>query len=492
MNITRVSILMTILFMIVVNISLAMPQLQITMPSEITAYVDEDTYFNITLSNTGDTRIYNVTFPEIRATYFPNITTLDVSETTTMLGRISPGGEFSSDYVLNIWFYYLVEDTPVHQTIVVTFDNDSFSEDMLDININDTVVFENKAGIDSTLREFDNKLPDMVIYAGSDDNMTFPTVDEYMYYHTTLGFTLDIIVENETVGSYAHDNDYDISFPFRVVSKHKPGVLQLEILTSDIDINYNSKAQAILDIKNTGTGTAYDIELEAPDWIEFKSNDFNLESDENKIVLFDIEPDNITKTKETNRTHYLTISAKGSNTQKSNIDAEVFIKYHDFGEVEVGNVSYKIIELNAEESIALCSQNPEYPGCDALIIEKEVEKVIETEPTHEFSEAEVSNIKESASKVGDSTERTENRISAMSEDMSDFKKDFSLFKTNMTSLMFTMQDYMINEQKKDKSSSIKKTIAIIIGIMVLIGSGVFAFIRYYQYKQEVFDEYYSG
>lgn len=456
----------------------ALPNLSVSIPSSFDVHVGQDYFFNMTLANIGDVPLYNLTFTPLRSTYFPNITNMSSNSSSNYLVRISPVEVFDESYVMKFSYYYYLTEIPAPRIIDVSFDLSSFIPDSVDLYVGDTIRFTNDDDVPGVIKDYNDSFS-LSIDVGGSDSHVFTAPGDYVVYHQARGFVLNVHVNNNSVGTLAHSNSLDVVVPVRIVSTYPAGELVINVVTDDMIGDFDKPQEGVIEVKNVGSRTIEDINLSCL-WAVFEENDFDLSPGLNKIFKFNATPFNITKTIMTNLTHNVIVNATSKNAFPAYDSFDFFVNYHNFYEIATGNYTITSVLLSAEESIALCSQNPSYPGCDKLMTEKPIEKIIEKEATHEVSESDVKANMDAIGNVDDGFERMENRYKVI-------EGDVSALNSNMSLLTSVADDLNERLKKSDRNNLIRNIVFWVLFIVISGSTATILIIRWYQYHKEVYE-----
>lgn len=472
--------------------AVALPSLDVVVPGEVDSFVGQDTFFNITLSNLGDQALYNLSFSDMRATYFPSVFSLGVGEVRDVVVRVSPGGVFSQDYVLVMSYFYELLSVGGGDSYGVVLGQDNFSVSALSVFVNDSVIFNNSLSSDVTVRDFNGLWGDFVVPAGRVVNVTFPVNNSYKFYVVGLGYTLDVVVSSGVVGSLAHSNDLDVEKNVRLVSSYVPGDLVVDVLTDTLVVDHDGVVEGVVNVVNDGVGDARDIVLSSDSsWLSFEDDFFSVASGSNRVVRFFVEPVNISSTVQTNISYSLSVFAEGSNTLVAGDGLGVFVRFNDFGNLSVGNATYIIHQLSVEESIALCSQNMDYPGCDDLIIVVEREKIVELNASYELSESAVLDIGAAAGRVDDSFLRVENKFNSIGSDIDMLTVSIGDAVSSINDIEVLVSDLLVEVELERRSARNARIVRNIFGWLLFFGVIIFVFVRNYGFRRKVHNELYG-
>lgn len=458
--------------------ALALPNLTVSMPADLDVFVGEDYFFNMTLSNIGDSSLINISFNQLRSTYFPNISGLGANSSSVYLVRVSPVEVFDESYILGFSYFYYVSEIPNPRLIDVTFDSTAFSISNISLFVGDSLRFVNDDSEAAVIKDYNDTFLLNIDSGGTGTNL-FGSPGHYVVYHQLHGFVLNVYVEDASIGSLAHSNDLDVLVPVHIKSSYRNDELIVRAITDDMSGDFDKVQEGIVEVKNVGTRTVNNIYLSS-DWIVFLENNFSLSAGNNKIFKFNLTPENITKTNQTNISYDLEILATSSNANSDSDGLKFFVNYHNFYEIAVGNYTINSVLLSAEESIALCSQNPTYPGCDKLIIEKPIEKITEKEATHEYTEAEIKEHKDAVANLDDVADRIGNKFNVVEEDVTALKNNMS----GLTGLVARVADDL---KKSNKSNLIRNIFFWTIFFVVIGGAMVFGYSKWHRYHKEKFE-----
>lgn len=491
MNKVWVLIFGIIVVLATVKAATALPQLTVDISGEIKVFSGEDNFESVRLSNVGDQALYNVTFSDMRATFFPEIAVIEPGEEVDVNLRISPGEPFREDYVLTMEFLYEISEPPIPKVVEVDIRDDEFDPKDIDLFYNDTIQFNNIGEDTVVIKEFDDKFT-LSISGGTSKSYTFLDEGDFKVFKEGEGFTANIHVTQGEVGSFAHSNNLDIKKNVKLVSEYRPGDLVINLLTGSFNLTHDGFGEGILDIKNIGDGIARNIRLEG-DWFEFEEEGFDLNPQQNKIVNFNVTPGNFTNKEETGIYYEKLITATSDSADEGSTQVQVFIQFFDFNLFESGGVTVSITQLDINGTLAYCN-NPagsHDPRCKDLQIEVAREVIVEKNRTIGLSEQEIESFKEGADKVGDSADRIENKFDVVADDVGTIDDRLEKMESAVTSLSTSVIDFIDNDNAVNKKRRIRNWIFSILIIIIIGGASGFILHRNYKYKKKVHDNLYD-
>jgi hypothetical protein len=473
-----------------VKCAIAEPVLDVSVPNSFSAFIGEDNYFGMVLYNVGNVTLYNVSFSDLQGVYWPVVDSVGVNESLNVSVRMYPISEFDDDFVFTSKFFYLLGEGYVPKDVMVNFNSSDFSVSEVFLNEGDTLVFLNDDSVEGVVSDLNGSFS-LIVSIGGFDGIVFDSIGSFKVFHEAYGFVLDVFVEEAVVGSLAHNIDYDVQTSIGLESVWRPGDVVVNNVLHDFIVDYDGSAEGILEIRNQGDGVAKNIVLSA-DWVVFDNSGFDVGVGSSKLVKYTVSPVDIDRTNETNVSYENIIFVNISNADDVVSSYSVFVKYHDFDEFSVGNVTYQIVRLSVNETIGFCLNNPEFNGCEELYVEKPIEKVILLNATHELSEDEVREILDGTSKVGDVAQRVDNKYNVIGQDVSDIKKLISNLDAgfeNYSLLMEARVSSLENGEKKETAWKVVKWIVCVLFFFLVAGFFVF---KYYHYLRASFENFFGG
>lgn len=481
----RILIFLLALGMIVLTAkcAVALPDLSVSMPSDIDVFVGEDYFFNMTFSNVGDQDLFNLSFNSIRSTYFPGVNNVSANGSVVLLVRVSPVEVFDENFIIRFSYYYFITEIPSPVQVDVVFDSTGFSSSNVSLYSGDTIRFVNDDVVAGVIKDYNDSFV-LNIDSGGVGSHTFDVPGHYLVYHRDYGYVLNVFVANASVGSLAHSNDLDVEVPVHIKSVYPSDELRVRVVTDDMSGDFDKSQSGIVEVKNNGDRTLENVYLRS-DWIFFFENNFSLGPGLNRLIDFNVTPVNITKTNMTNLTYELEVVGTARNANVASDALSFFVNYHNFYEIAIGNYSVNIVQLSAEESVALCSQNPSYPGCDKLLIEKPIEKIIEKEPVYAYTENEIKNLKEAQDVTDDAITRIGNKFNVVQEDTETLKNNMSA----LTKLVGEVAD----DLKRARSSNFIRNILFwVIFVVITASLAIVLLTKYYRYHKENYENEQEG
>lgn len=329
---------------------------------------------NFHILNNGSQEMLNLTFEvdNDRALFrFPILQNITVNTTVPLNITYEPNGIFSRSYVLKLLFYYLTDITLQPEQHIINITDAGYLPATLAIKDGDTVVFINYGLVNHSVTHYGGSLFNAVVPPQANFSHTFAGQGAYQYYSEN-----DLPIANIQVGSNigkipTHDAALDKLVVFNVNTKYPQGIAYANLLHPNISIDFLEQQEGVVDIINNLTFPLYNIEFEVDvahrTWLNFTESNFTIQPNSNKVVTFKVRH-NLTTTSATNQTYLIPFKIKPANAPAIDKEVSVYVKYHDFGNIQLNNTCISITELSIEETIATCLAKPDYPNCERLLL----------------------------------------------------------------------------------------------------------------------------
>ena len=232
------------------------------------------------------------------------------------------------------------------------------------------------------------------------------------------------------------------------------------------------------------------------DWITFQDNNFNLNKGDSKLVLYNIKPKHIDETDQTNKTHTITVYIEPENAPQKTVQISLFIKYHDFGTIELNDTIVHITELSIDDTIAFCLAKPDYANCERLLYfcseypdygkcpELYKERIVEVAGKHNISDDDLAVMISENKKEGEILQRLENKYNTLfveiigTEGKGGIKEDINWIKSWIQQQEYEKQQEQLEQIKTAKKQKLNKIFKVILYIFITLLIIIFLVIKW--------------
>lgn len=475
-----------LLLLLGLPVVLALPSLVVQVPSVVSGYILQDNYFNITVQNTGDSSAFNVSFSSLPDVSLPLVSSVSAGSVVVVQGRYHPVLNSSSNFVLTTSFLYGIIENSTPTTVHIVMNETQFSPTNTTIHIGDSVSFDNSllnvTIVKDLLSGFVASVP-----AGGSFTSLFSQNQTLELYVQDIGYTGGLSVIGPLVSSYAHSAALDVVSPVTLSATSVPGQLVVTMLVGSFNTTYNGVVQGVLNIQNLGPGVANGVQM-FDSWSSFEQQNFSIPPGGNAVERFSVQVA-VNSTNLTNTTLMRTINVTSNNAGSGVVSYSLFVAYNNFGSVNVGNVSYTLLQLNATDAIALCSQNPAYPGCDQLRFNVSHDVVVVVNSTAPISAQSIQDYENAH--VPDMVQRLENRISGL-EQLLDNVSSATQQLSGSGKLTAEQLQQQLSEQKLAAEQAFTKNVVLsIIVVVVILVLCIVGTMRHIKHKREEFEQLYG-
>jgi hypothetical protein len=293
-------------------------------PENIILKVGETKSFNFTLNNTYNLKLTDFTFTNLTGFHFPQI---EILPNESKIIQFNVSRELSGIYNLisKVSFKYLV-DIPLGQANHnISITDMGYNPDYLVIRRGDKVKWTNNDDIKHTLT---SATFDYEILPNQSREIQFNEIGNVNYQDLILFYAGSLVVINESTSEKVNNPLYDRNWNVNVEVTLNPTSISVTNNQNNYTVESSGSKEGILTLVNNGNEIAERIVLSSnPSWIVFDENNFNLNRGDSNFVTYHINP-LITKTSDTNMTHNLTLSIKGSNINDTTLNISIFIPYN--------------------------------------------------------------------------------------------------------------------------------------------------------------------
>jgi len=385
-------------------------------PKDLKIKVGETSKFNLTLNNTYNFRITDFTFSNLSGFSFSPIEILpNQSKNIEFTVNRNTSGVFNINSLVS--FKYIT-DIPVGQSMHnISITDINYNPNYLVVRRGDTVRWTNDDDIKHTIT---SATFDYEILPNQSRDIQFNQIGEVNYQDLILFYAGKIVVINESTDEKVHNPIYDKNWRINLEVALNPTNLSISNNQNNYTIESSGSKEGILTLTNNGNEIAERIVLSAnPSWVVFDENNFNLQKGENNFVTYHINP-LITKTSDTNITHKLNISIKGSNINETILSIDVFIPYNS-----------KFEDISTSEGFLVfyeryCQSNPNLLICNNTIQQTSINSsgVRDIEIPINLTATEVYAMLKRIQRIEDGSERTNNEFKKLTDYLSEAFPEF--------------------------------------------------------------------
>ena len=324
-------------------ISAVMVPIQVTLNTTSFNFVkDTDYYYNAVIVNPNTITLDKIKLESLIA-YMPEQTNFlsGESRNVSIRFRASESGTFSLNFL-----GYAISNYSNPDAYIINITGSGVYPEDLDVIIGDTIKWKNLK-VDSVSLYDD--LGEHSISSGSEYVRVCPNATTFTYFVFPDLFGGSITVQNS---SLAHYSNLDYNFNVIVNMSYNPTTIEILYLSNNFTVPFPETRTGNVIIKNTGSLTAYNVNLVAP-WLLFSPNNFNIDAGQEKNVEFIVNP-SIYNTTDTNQTYIKTLSISG-NFNTINRGISIFIPY---ASVSNYNTSNAIEYLNFLRNVYCANNSP--------------------------------------------------------------------------------------------------------------------------------------
>lgn len=417
--------------------------------------------------------IYNITIENIPYLNFTPISSLDINNTARLNYSVKITEPVAQEYQGIITYYYLTNTTRLEKNYTITVNSTGFNPLNSTIYQNDSIIWKNIGTVNHTVTNLNNTQDRIILPIGTIFIQKYPDIAEIQYYDEITSLGGYLYIQDNLEETYVHTPGYDVPITFNF--QYNSGNIEAAIFPSSFTLDSNKKDEGVLRIKSNFT--VFNLHLEA-DWFSFEKNDFNLEDVD--LVNFIIDPINITKREQTNKTYTKTIEITGDNIFKKTIDVPIFINYANITSAD-DDVIIVLRPMTIKEQRAYCEEvdwddstcqeyikNESYPVIKERIIRPELNE----SDFIEFIDA-PDKIIESNDRLRSSYEESETEQNTRMDSFGDRLDNVENNLGNLTTMMSTVNGYVLNLKRNKFWGSfffwmIITILSIVIGIWRLI------------------------
>ena len=468
-SIISIKLLLLSLFLFLILSSNANALLIIEPSStDIVIFQNQETKQEITITNTHNFTIYNITFSSNQYITYPQIDALGINQSIKKNVTIKSTSIFSrTAYPSTIIFFYLADITLPAITYNVTINDTEFTPTRLTIFLGDSVKWFNNGSLSHTITHStfdDTLLPNQSI------TKTFNSEQFIDYQDLNIGFHGYINI-TQRPQQFATNPSFNRNFIINLESKAQASSVEFEITPKDYNVRHIQVTEGLVRVKNIANITAINIHFtDNSQWISYQDNGFNMTPQQNRFIVFKIKPllQNIT---ESNKTYVFDLAVSGDNTNSVSDKINVFVPFEDTLLAENGSQIEDCLIENSPCWIlrkAFCDTYPYSPACNPVprkeIIEKPI--YIESQTPYNYSEKEIRSFLTRLQTIEENIDKT-NKFS--NEKINSIEGVLSIMSQvlEQQKIIANQSLYLSEENKQRADNFTISTISVIIGITIV-------------------------
>lgn len=453
-----------ILPILVLSISIVSASLTLSPnPVTINTRVNQESSFQINLSNSFPFTIYNVQFSNLSGFNYPSIT-LQPNETKKIDFTLTRNQSYHSTINSKVSFTYVVDIPQDIQAYQVNISENGYQPAQLVIRQGDTVLWKNTDTLSHTVT---SAIFDYTLLPNQTASRVFNELGIRDYQDLILFYSGSIEVINRTSQNQVHNPSYDLDWAVNLNVIINETILEIGSIENMYNVDAESYTEGSLKVKNIGNEIAEKVHLSSPSsWITFSENDFDLSSQAQKYVKYTIVPV-IFNTNETGKNYSLSLKAKALNSV-------------EYSESIIANIPYKSIseDLSTNEGFVkffqkFCQQNPLLIICNNSIQEQVNQpKVIYRDPEIpiNLTVTQVYELFKRVQRIEDSNARTDNKLKEVAD----------MLGITVPQLQLLLNQSIIMQQNNEKSTNDKWDAVWIFGLCLVIAGAVATTFYYFR------------
>jgi len=284
---------------------------------------------NLIITNTESHDFVNITLDGNPYVFMDQIPILHSGESKNITITVNSNSTINTNFKIYGFFYRDIGQPFNNYSISVTSPGYPYLDPCnLVIIKGDTVRWENDLLYDPiSMSTSDSVVIDgTTITPGQSYQRQFNYIETLNYYWLRYSVALTplcSITVTDSIG-YVRDPNLDANINFDIKTNAQPTSISMSINPTYYQASILQSQEGTLIVTNTGGLTAYGIHLSG-DWVTFSTNDFSLEPQQSKGVIFTVLPF-VLNTSDTNQTYQKYIYANG-NFNTANVNMSVFVSY---------------------------------------------------------------------------------------------------------------------------------------------------------------------
>ena len=333
------SLLVTLAFLILgmpIFSQIANANLFLTPSSNsINPIVNTPQNFTINIQNNNTFIIYNVSLVSTKS-YLKSslVDKIEANQTATLQIQALTNNQFTESFNGIIQFYYILDIPQTPKTYNIYINALGYSPKDIEILKDDSIQWINNHTTSMTITS--PPLFDQLLATNETFTYTPTAIGEILYFNQVFGtaFNGKIITRERILGQQVHNPDFDVLFPITVNSKFVTTSLSLELIDSNLTVDYNGINEGLFKITNLGNEEAKNISITTDsNWLSFNKQYFNLNPSQNAFVVYKVIP-NIQNANETGKTYSINININSINTDTVTKQLSIIITQANFSQPE--------------------------------------------------------------------------------------------------------------------------------------------------------------
>ena len=433
--------------------------------------------YQLAVRNNNSFTAYNLTFSPIQYVTFPSSVDLQPNESRVLSYSVLTNELFSNRvFVSTLSYFYVVPYSPPEVSVQINVTSSGFSPSNVSIMANDSVVFNNLAGMDVEVRDFGSSgFATVVIPANQSVSRRYLVPAGFSFYNSPLGYTGLLQVVPRSATMMAHDSTTDRQVSFTISSILPAGTVQITLLSASITVANNATyPEALIELRNTDPNLLIrHVHLSADRWASaFTPNDFDIPASGVQRVLFNITP-LVARTLDTNRSQALVLTLSTENAGNTSKSISIFIPDMNMDVRTINGVNYTITVLGVNDTIEACLQHMHDTGFESCLsleqyFTKNVTVIKEQEAQYKFGEGVLSSTIGQLTTFGGVSERLENTMNRYLDKQASVEAKVE----NTTAALNTLQAY-VEEQEALRARELQRQnsrfwIFVVLGGLVLL------------------------
>jgi len=307
-----------------------------TMDLNKTFNIDEDITFQV--RNDESFSFHNLTIEQKDIVSMDYVNKIDSGETKTINAKIITNEDY--DKTIKLKGYYLAEVGASEEDYFINIDFiGGLSECDKTIIKGDTITWVNLVNDEVILKNVvtGNEAGRIPINSSKLFNFDNPEIFTYSVLRRGYQFTDTCTITVLNDSGLVYNPIYDAFLDLKVSVLYNPTQIQTSVLERDYTMDFYGVKEVAMVVRNIGDEIARNIHFEGNWFADFNHNNFDLEPDESKNILFNIKPV-VFSTNETDKLHKKDLLIKG-NFVTINETFNIYVNYAEIGDDINTNIS---------------------------------------------------------------------------------------------------------------------------------------------------------
>lgn len=467
---------------------------------DIVVFQNQETKQEITLTNTNNFTIFNITFtPNSFITYFVT-DRLEINQSvkkniSVTANSIFPKTLFTSTLKFN--FLADIELPPVTYNVTLTRDSNNLpivSPSQIFIITRDSVTWLNNDSLPLTV--FHSSFTTGLINPNQTATRQFGTEGTFDYSILELSPLGGRVNVSKRPQQFVNNPSLNKNFIIGIESKPIESSITAEIIPKQFTVRHNKETEGIFNLK-AGNQTAINIRLSADSsWVSFEESGFNMTAQQNRIIKFKIRPILVNVT-ESNKTYSFTLKMEGDNTNSFSDTISVDIPFEDtLSLVNESTIEDCLIENSAcwIKRKEFCDAHPFSPACNPAP-RKEVIEVIkyrDVNVPHNFTNQEIASMIASIAEIKDDRRKTDQFINQKADETSKFMEFINKILDEQKKI--SNQSLVLSEENRVRQDNLTLSVLSMTFLVIVLASitGIFLLARKLKQRKEPIKFYYPS